>query len=193
MLSYFSQYSPQGLMPQFLPGLQGAGWAQMSPGLSPGLLGQPGIHSGYGPHAHSGASQVITLLGHLAQQIAVQGSVAQQQGAVAQQIGIALYQLSQHLAQGAQGYPAAALDAGYGQYPHLYGGVGQPFGQQFFGQPFGQQPFGQQPFGQQSFGQQPFGQQPFGQQPFGQQPFAQGPFATSQTGAWALNRPPTIN
>lgn len=191
MLSYFSQYSPQGFMPQFLPGLQGAGWAQMSPGLNPGLLGQPGIHSGYLPHAHSGPSQVITLLGHLAQQIAVQGSVAQQQGAVAQQIGIALYQLSQHLAQGAQGLPPGALDAGYGQQPYPFGGVGQqPFGQQSFGQPFGQQSFA---FGQQPFGQQPYGQQPFGQQPFGQQPFAQGPFGTSQTGSWAMNRPQTIN
>jgi hypothetical protein len=42
MLSNLSQYSPQGLMPQF-PGLQGAGWPQQ---MSPGLFGQPGANSG---------------------------------------------------------------------------------------------------------------------------------------------------
>jgi hypothetical protein len=184
MLSYFSQYSPQGLMPQSLPGLQGPGWPQMNSGL----FGQPGTHSGYGPHAPSGGPQVITLLGHLAQQIAVQGSIAQQQGAIAQQIGVALYQLSQHLAQSSLAPSLGALEAGYGQSIHAFGGAGaQPYGAQSYGQqPFGQA-FGQQPFTQQSFPQQPFGQ------PFGQQPFVQGPFGASQTGAWAANRPPTIN
>ena len=47
MLSNFSHYSPQGFIPQF-PGLQGAGWPQMSPGL----FGQPGTYSGYVPFAH---------------------------------------------------------------------------------------------------------------------------------------------
>jgi hypothetical protein len=41
MVSNFSQYSPQGLTSQF-PGLQGAGWPQ----LSPGLFGQPGVGGG---------------------------------------------------------------------------------------------------------------------------------------------------
>lgn len=40
MQSNFSQYSPQGLVPQF-PGLQGAGWPQ----TGPGLFGQPGANS----------------------------------------------------------------------------------------------------------------------------------------------------
>jgi hypothetical protein len=44
MLSNLSQYSPQGLMPQF-PGLQAAGFPQMSQGL----FGQPGAYNGYGP------------------------------------------------------------------------------------------------------------------------------------------------
>jgi hypothetical protein len=178
MLSYFSQYSPQGLMPQFPSGLQGAGWPQMSPGL----FGQPGGHGGYGPHAYTAPTQVIPLLGQLAQQIAVQGSVAQQQGVIAQQIGIALYQLSQHLAHSTQAHPAG-LDAGYGQGAQAFGGFpGTPL--------FGG--VGGQPFGLQSYGAQPFVQQPFGQ-PFMQQPFAQGPFATSQTGGWAANRGATIN
>ena len=41
MVSNFSQYSPQGLTSQF-PGLQGAGWPQ----LNPGLFGQPGMGGG---------------------------------------------------------------------------------------------------------------------------------------------------
>src|SRR5256886_9790567 len=50
MLSNFSHYSPQGFIPQF-PGLQGAGWPQMSPGL----FGQPGTYAGYVPFAHEPA------------------------------------------------------------------------------------------------------------------------------------------
>jgi len=50
MLSNFSHYSPQGFIPQF-PGLQGAGWPQMSPGL----FGQPGTYAGYVPSAHEPA------------------------------------------------------------------------------------------------------------------------------------------
>src|SRR5882757_1590595 len=41
MLSNLSQYSPQGLLPQF-PGLQTAGLPQMTPGL----FGQPGAYNG---------------------------------------------------------------------------------------------------------------------------------------------------
>src|SRR5712672_2281916 len=44
MVSNFSQYSPQGLASQF-PGLQGAGWPQMNPGL----FGQPGMGGGNVP------------------------------------------------------------------------------------------------------------------------------------------------
>jgi hypothetical protein len=43
MLSNFSQYSPQGLIPP-----QGAGWPQMSPGL----FGQPGANSGNASFPH---------------------------------------------------------------------------------------------------------------------------------------------
>jgi hypothetical protein len=50
MLSNFSQYSPQGFIPQF-PGLQGAGWPQ----ISPGLFGQPGAYAGFVPFAHEPA------------------------------------------------------------------------------------------------------------------------------------------
>ena len=50
MLSNFSHYSPQGFIPQ-VPGLQGAGWPQMSPGL----FGQPGTYAGYVPFAHEPA------------------------------------------------------------------------------------------------------------------------------------------
>src|SRR5256885_2195334 len=50
MLSNFSHYSPQGFIPQF-PGLQGAGWPQMSPGL----FGQPGTYAGYVPFAQEPA------------------------------------------------------------------------------------------------------------------------------------------
>ena len=47
MLSNFSQHPPQGLMSQF-PGLQGAGWPQMNPGL----FGQPGAYSGNTPFGY---------------------------------------------------------------------------------------------------------------------------------------------
>jgi hypothetical protein len=47
MLSNLSQYSPQGLLPQF-PGLQAAGWPQMSPGL----FTQPGANSGNASFGH---------------------------------------------------------------------------------------------------------------------------------------------
>src|SRR5438132_8086839 len=55
MLSNFSPFSPQGLIPQF-PGLQGAGWPQMSPGL----FGQPGAYnSGYVPFGHRHVSEPV--------------------------------------------------------------------------------------------------------------------------------------
>src|SRR2546427_3641957 len=138
MLSNFSPFSPQGLIPQF-PGLQGAGWPQMSPGL----FGQPGAYnSGYVPFghepalagmypspfapspfaynpllgsfagyagAHHPAQQIVLLLGQLAQQISAQSVVTQQ-------ISIGLQQLMHQLAvQGLQ-TPQGALGAFGGQY-----------------------------------------------------------------------------
>jgi hypothetical protein len=138
MLSNFSQYSPQGFIPQF-PGLQGAGWPQMSPGL----FGQPGAYAGFVPFAHEPAlagmypgplapsplaynpllgsfagyagahhpaQQIVLVLGQLAQQISVQT-------AVTQQISIALQQLAHQLAvQGLQSHQGAGLGAFQGAY-----------------------------------------------------------------------------
>jgi hypothetical protein len=163
MVSNLSQYSPQGLASQF-PGLQGAGWPQMSPGL----FGQPGMGGGNVPFgldtAQAGLSQqypfgaqtnsfaqtpftqnpflqhpaqhLVTVLGQLALQLAAHG-------AVTQQIGIALQQLTQQLgAQSLQGYPGGfgAGQAFAGAGPP-FAGVGQPFGLGGGGQYFGQNPF----------------------------------------------------
>jgi hypothetical protein len=46
-MSNLSQFSPQGLLPQF-PGPQGAGWPQMNPGL----FGQPGAYGGNTSFGH---------------------------------------------------------------------------------------------------------------------------------------------
>lgn len=187
MLSNPSQYSPQGLMPQF-PGLQAAGWPQ----VNPGLFAQPGTNSGnlsfgqesgqagqnqqyqhpfgfggqansfqqnpfaqnqflqspfaMNPHlqsqllqnsiGHNPAQNIITALGQLSQQLAVQT-------AMTQQIGNALQQLAQQLAvQSPQGYPGGQ---GTGQ---TFSALGQPFG---FGGPFSGTPSGSQYFGQNPF------------------------------------------
>jgi len=146
MVSNFSQYSPQGLASQF-PGLQGAGWPQMSPGL----FGQPGVSGGnvsfgqdfaqtsftQNPFLQHPAQQLVTVLGQLALQLAAHA-------AMTQQIGIALHQLAHQLggAQSQQGYPsgfgAGQAFAGVGP---PYAGVGQPFGLGGGGQYFGQNPF----------------------------------------------------
>jgi len=111
MLSNLSQYSPQGLIPQF-PGLQTAGLPdQLNPWLQ-----NPGAHSplqsSFGPlqgffGGHAGVNtpvqQIVPVLAQLAQQIAVQA-------AVAQQIGVAVHQLAQQLAvQSLQNYPGAGF------------------------------------------------------------------------------------
>ena len=128
MLPNFSQYSPyppQGLMSPF-PGLQGAGWPQMSPAL----FGQPGVYGGNAPFgyepgfagyagAHHPAQQIVLVLGQLAQQISVQS-------ALIQQISIALQQLV---------HQSAGLGAGQAL------GVGGPFLGSFGGPYFGQNPF----------------------------------------------------
>ena len=136
MVSNLSQYSPQGLASQF-PGLQGAGWPQMSPGL----FGQPGMSGGnvsFGqdPYQQHPTQHLVAVLGQLAQQLAAHG-------AITQQIGIALHQLAQQLgAQSLQGHPggvgAGQAFAGVGS---PYAGVGQPFGLGGGGQYFGQNPF----------------------------------------------------
>jgi len=181
MVSNFSQYSPQGLASQF-PGLQGAGWPQMNPGL----FGQPGMGGGnmpFGPDSgqaglgqqypfgaqtnpFAGLSNVVHPAQHL---VAVLGQLAQQlvtHAAISQQIGLALHQLAQQLgAQSLQGYPggfgAGQAFAGVGP---PYAGVGQPFGLGGGGQYFGQAGYGQGSYG-------------------GFNPQAQ---------AWGANRPQTI-
>jgi hypothetical protein len=166
MMSAFSQYSPQGLLPQF-PGMQAefgqAGSGQPFPfagqgnsflqnpfsggqfGPSP-FAANPYLQSqwlqspvGHNPLQNSFAGQAGT---NIATQQIVQalGQLAQQiavQNAVAQQIGFAVHQLAHQLAtQGLQGYPGSGL------------GAGQPFagaGQAFIGgtpQPFGQGGYG---------------------------------------------------
>ena len=126
MLSNFSQYSPQGLIPP-----QGAGWLQMSPGL----FGQPGPNSGNASFLHEpgqgalfgpqlplgfggqanpfaqnplGQSPFTTPYLNAGQSgvhnpqhmIALLGQLAQQfsiQSAMTQQIGVAIHQLVQQL------------------------------------------------------------------------------------------------
>ena len=149
MVSNLSQYSPQGLASQF-PGLQGAGWPQMSPGLfgqQPGMgggnvsfgqdSGQAGLGQQYpfGAQTHP-AQHLVTVLGQLAQQLAAHG-------AITQQIGIALQQLAQQLgAQSLQGYPGGfGAGQGFAGVGSPFTGVGQPFGLGGGGQYFGQNPF----------------------------------------------------
>jgi len=131
MVSNLSQYPPQGLASQF-PGLQGAGWPQMSPGL----FGQPGVSGGNVPFGQDSAQspftqspfpqhpaqQLVTVLGQLALQLAAHA-------AMTQQIGIALHQLAHQLGggQSQQGYPG-----GFGAGQGFAGGGGQYFGQNPF-------------------------------------------------------------
>jgi hypothetical protein len=178
MLSTYSQYSPQGLMPQFLPGvLLGApgGFAQpgayagnipfgydsrysgaaqhpfaaypfaaqpmltsqlsqfpfatspfagqgsVNPYLqspsAPSMYGVPNVLTG----GHANPWQISSLVAQLAQQICVQG-------AIAQQTGIALYQLVQQLIQqvvhqAGQTHPGIGLDGG-----HAFGSPFAPSG-----------------------------------------------------------------
>jgi hypothetical protein len=146
MLTAFSPYSPQALLPQFQgqqtdfspvgSNQQGPFGAPMNPFLQSPWLQQPvGYHGGFAAHGGTNvAQQVIQTLGQLAQQIAVQS-------AVAQQIGIVVQQLAQQLAtQGLQGQPGNSFGAG-----QSFTGSGQPFGG--IAQPFGAQPFGPGGFG----------------------------------------------
>jgi hypothetical protein len=151
MLSNFSQFAPQGQIPQ-IPGLQGIG----SPQLNPALSGQPGPHGNgwlgqelgpqggghqvppwgapnnpFAPQLHN-AVHIVPVLGQLAQQLTIQSALAYQ---VAQQIGAAVQHLAQQLAvQGPQGQYfgqnpfAAAMQGGYsGGNPYAQGwGAGRP-------------------------------------------------------------------
>ena len=212
MLSNLSQYSPQGLLPQF-PGLQTAA----SPQTTPGLFGQPGAYNGHAQFghesgqawqtqqfpqsqqfpfgAHQGVNiqsqqipvqQIVPLLAQLAQQIAVQSVVAQQ-------IGTAVHHLTHQLAaqlasQGPQGYPGGGFGAG-----QAFAGVTQPFGAQPFGLngPFlggGAQPFGLAGPLLGTPGAQYFGPNSFSNSPQG----GYGGFNPQQAQAWGANRPQTI-
>jgi hypothetical protein len=171
MLPNFSQYSPQGLLPQFpqmIPGSFAHGSygpfgydpRQLGIGQYPFGTAHPYLQSHQGSAGHV-TSQVVPHLVQLAQQIFVQNVVAQQ-------IGTALYQLAQQLSVHAS--PIAGLDAGQalgaGAYPMI--GTGNTLG---FGTPF---------FGNPAFLGSPGGQ-----------PFVQHPFATAnpQTPTWNANRP----
>jgi hypothetical protein len=153
MLSNLSQFSPQGLGPQF-PGFQAAGPGQFNPaafgqpgpfggnaafGHDPGQFGagqqQPpfGAQTGWfaqNPFAslaiHPYQLQAYQLQGQL---LPVLGQVAQQialQTAMTQQIGIVLHQLAQQL-----GVHGLQSQQGFGL------GGGQQFGLGASGQPFG--------------------------------------------------------
>jgi hypothetical protein len=125
-----SPFTPSFTQNPFLPGLGAANPYVQSPwSLNPAahnpLLNSAGAHVGQ----VNPASQVVPLLAHLAQQVAIQS-------AVAQHIGVALHQLAQQLAgQNVQGYPGAGFGGGPG-----FAGTGQPFGGAG-GQYFGQNPF----------------------------------------------------
>jgi hypothetical protein len=217
MLASYSQYSPQGLVSQF-PGLLfgglGAGVPQTTPGSVP--FGYDSRYAGvaqypfapqptpWSPTLYAGPSGLIagqptvlpitSLIGQLAQQICVQG-------AIAQQTGIALYQLAQQqlaqqlMHQSLHAHANSGLEAG-----HAFTG-----GQPFVTQPFAAQPFLTQPYLTQPFISPPFGGMPgvpmgtpYLGGPFGQ-PFA-SPFASVAPGgfgglspqvggAWATARP----
>ncbi len=155
MLSNLSQFSPQGLGPQFpgLPAFQAAGPGQ----FNPTAFGQPGLFGGSASFGHEGSqfgggqqhpfgaqqspfaqnpfaslathpyqlqayslqSQLLPVLGHVAQQIALQT-------AMTQQIGSVLYQLAQQLGvHGQQSQQSFGLG---GAQPFGIGASGQPFG-----------------------------------------------------------------
>jgi hypothetical protein len=175
MLANFSQYAPQGLLPQFpqmIPGSFGQVGAYASPtpfGYDPRQLGagqypfgtvQPYLQS-HGSAAHVTA-QIAPYLAQLAQQIFVQNIVAQQ-------IGAALYQLAQQLS--VQSHGIAGLDStqgwfAAGAYPMIGAGQTSALGTPFFGNP--------------AFLGSPGGQ-----------PFVQHPFASAnlQNPTWGTNRP----
>jgi hypothetical protein len=217
MLSNLSQYSPQGLLPQF-PGLQTAG----SPQMTPGLFGQPGAYNGHAQFGHESGqawqtqqfpqSQQFPFGAHpvgahqgvnsQSQQIPVQqivpllAQLAQQiavQSVVAQQIGAAVHHLTHQLAtqlatQGPQGHPGGGFGAG-----QAFGGP-QPFGgPQAFG---GHQPFagggGAQPFGSAGPLLGTPGAQYFGPNSFNTPQGGYGGFNPQQGQAWGANRPQTI-
>jgi hypothetical protein len=141
MLSNFSQYAPQGLVPQ-IPGMQPIGnpWlghelGQQGPGINP--FGQnPLAQNPFFPgQAANNSVQLVTALGQLAQQLTIQCALAQQ---IAQQIGSAVQHLAHQLAlqsqqvQQGQYYGqnplAASIQGGYSGFnPQAQAwGVGRP-------------------------------------------------------------------
>jgi hypothetical protein len=154
MLSNFSQFSPQGLAPQFpgvFPGFQAVGPTQ----FSPPVFGQPGPFGGSsafgydGTHIGAGQQQYPFAAppGWLAQNpfaafatnpynvqgqlVPVLGHVAQQiaqQSAVTQQLGIVLQQLAHQLGVHGLQTPQAFGLGGAQPYGIGMGVSGQPFG-----------------------------------------------------------------
>lgn len=140
MMSNLSQFSPQGLMPQF-PGLQGAGWPQMNQGP----FGQPGAYGGNSSFGHDSAQGGFGpqfgninpyLQGQLGQQaphnpqhiLAVLGQLAQQfavHSILTQQLGVTLQQLAQQIAVQSYGGGLGASGGQYfGQNPFAGSGYG---------------------------------------------------------------------
>lgn len=192
MLQYPSQYSPQGLMPQFT-GLQATGFpltgsSPFGQSSSYGFNGQvqsPFAAQQYPYSGQMGAgqqnpfqqssfaqfhpqAQIMQSLAHLAQQMLTQG-------AITQQVGIALHQLCQQLAAQTLQTPQSGVL-----------GAGSPFGQTFG---LGSPSVGTPPFGAagQSFGQPFTGATP-GYGGIG----AQGGFSPQAGLGWGAGRPPTI-
>jgi hypothetical protein len=208
MVSNLSQYSPQGLASQF-PGLQGAGWPQMSPGL----FGQPGMGGGnvsfgqdsgqaglsqqypFGAQTNSSAQLPFTQNSFLQNPFVTNPYQQSPQMHPAQHLVTVLGQLAQQLAahaamtqqisialhQLAQQLGAQSLQG----YP---GGIGA--GQAFAGAGPPYAGVGQ-PFGLGGAGQY------FGQNPFAgaiQAGYGQGGYSgfNPQAQAWGANRPQTI-
>jgi hypothetical protein len=215
MLSNLSQFSPQGLNPQFA-GLQTAGFPQMTPGL----FGQPGAYNGNAQFGHDPGQAGLThqsafggqpnpfpqnqnpfAPSPFATNPYQQGPWSQSPGAhnplqnsygghpganiPVQQIVPMLAQLAQQIA--VQSAVAQQIGIAVHQLAHLLAVQGQQGGQQ--GQPGGGFGTGQAFAG----AGQPFGggaTQPFG--PGGPFLGTPGGFNPQQAQAWGANRPQTI-
>jgi hypothetical protein len=219
MVSNLSQYSPQGLASQF-PGLQGAGWPQMSPGL----FGQPGVGGGnvsfgqdfgqagfnqqypFGAQTNSSAQTPFTqnpfqqnpfVTNPYQQSPQLQGSLAHNP---AQHLVTVLGQLALQLA--AHGAVTQQISIALHQLAQQLGAQSQQgypggfgAGQAFAGVGPPHAGVGQ-PFGPGGGGQY-FGQNPFAgatQSGYGQAGYGQGGYSgfNPQAQAWGANRPQTI-
>jgi len=162
MLSNFSHYSPQGFIPQF-PGLQGAGWPQMSPGL----FGQPGTYAGYVPFAQEPALTGMYPSPFLQTPFAPSPFL---------QTPFA---------------PSPFLQTPFAPSPFLQTPfASSPFAPSPFLQtPFAPSPFAPSPFAPSPFAPTPFAPSPFLQTPFASSPFAPNPLIGSFAGYAGAHHP----